>query len=214
MYVELHARSAFSFLEGASLPELLMARCCPTGYARDGIARPQWFVRCAAFSHRRRSGPGRGHILERRLRCAMPESECARPGCPSLPASALALLAETQSGYQNLCRLITRYKLREAHKAEGAALLADVAEFAEGLVCLTGGDEGPLAAALARGGYDEALREVERLMHIFGARNVYVELQRHFDREEEHRNQAAVRIARHVASASAGHQWRELRHSL
>ncbi len=54
---------------------------------------------------------------------------------------------------------------------------------AEGLVCLTGGDEGPLAAALARGGYDAALHEVERLMHIFGPRNVFVELQRHFERE-------------------------------
>ena len=42
----------------------------------------------------------------------------------------------------------------------------------------------------------QALREVERLVQSFGARNVYVELQRHFEREEEHRNQAAVRIAR------------------
>ena len=106
-----------------------------------------------------------------------------------------ALLAETQQGYQNLCRLITRMKLREAHKAEGAALLSDVGEYSDGLVCLTGGDEGPLASALDRDGYDAALREVERLVHIFGSRNVYVELQRHFDRTEEHRNQAAVRIA-------------------
>ena len=67
---------------------------------------------------------------------------------------------------------------------------------AEGLICLTGGDEGPLAAALARGGFDEAWREVERLVNLFGPQNVYVELQRHFDRTEEHRNQAAVRIAR------------------
>ena len=67
-----------------------------------------------------------------------------------------ALLAESSIGYQNLCRLITRFKLREGTKAEGSALLEDVAEHAEGLVCLTGGDEGPLAAALARGGYAEA----------------------------------------------------------
>jgi len=113
---------------------------------------------------------------------------------PSEPVR-FALLAETQQGYQNLCRLITRMKLREAHKAEGAALLADVAEYSEGIVCLTGGDEGTLASALERGGYDEAVREVERLVHLFGQRNVYVELQRHFNRAEEHRNQAAVRIA-------------------
>jgi error-prone DNA polymerase len=92
--------------------------------------------------------------------------------------------------------LITRYKLREATKAEGAANLADIEEHAEGLICLTGGAEGPLTAALARGGFEEALREVERLVNIFGSQNVYVELQRHFDRNEEHRNQAAVRIAR------------------
>ena len=54
----------------------------------------------------------------------------------------------------------------------------------------------PLAASLAQGGYDAALKTVETLVHLFGSRNVYVELQRHSDREEEHRNRAAVRIAR------------------
>ena len=39
-----------------------------------------------------------------------------------------------------------------------------------GLVCLTGGDEGPLASALARGGYDAGPSRVERLVHIFGPR--------------------------------------------
>ena len=74
--------------------------------------------------------------------------------------------------------------------------MADVEEFAEGLVCLTGGEEGPLAAALARGGEKEGYKTVERLVAIFGAKNVFVELQRHGQREQEWRNQAAVRIAR------------------
>src|SRR5258707_3253910 len=47
-----------------------------------------------------------------------------------------------------------------------------------------------------RGGYDEGVRAVERMMRIFGPQNVFVELQRHFDRREEARNQAAVAIAR------------------
>ena len=47
-----------------------------------------------------------------------------------------------------------------------------------------------------RGGYEEALRTVERLTRIFGRENVFVELQRHFDRREQARNQAAVAIAR------------------
>ncbi|HTE89049.1 MAG TPA: error-prone DNA polymerase, partial [Terriglobales bacterium] len=63
-------------------------------------------------------------------------------------------------------------------------------------ICLTGGDDGPLATALAHGGMDEARRAVERLTEIFGRGNVYVELQRHFHRDQEARNRAAVEIAR------------------
>ena len=48
----------------------------------------------------------------------------------------------------NLCQLITRFKMREESKGEGAAALGDVQQYASGLVCLTAGDEGPLAAAL------------------------------------------------------------------
>jgi error-prone DNA polymerase len=77
-----------------------------------------------------------------------------------------------------------------------AAREDDLHEHALGLICLTGGDDGPLAAALARGGISEAQRAVERLVEIFGPDNVYVELQRHFLREEEARNRAAVEIAR------------------
>ena len=66
----------------------------------------------------------------------------------------LPLLCESREGYQNLCQLITRFKLREKSKGDGSARLEEVQEYSRGLICLTGGDEGPLAAALARGGED------------------------------------------------------------
>jgi error-prone DNA polymerase len=199
MYVELHARSAFSFLEGASLPEMLMARAAELGLPALALLDRNGLYGAPRLHMAARRAGTRAHIgaeiavrdLGERLRPAphLPHRIPAEP-------ARLALLAETQQGYRNLCRLITQIKLREPHKGEGAAFLHEVEEHAEGLVCLTGGDEGPLAAALARGGDDEALQQVERLASIFGARNVYVELQRHFEREEEFRNQAAVRIAR------------------
>ncbi len=86
-------------------------------------------------------------------------------------------------------------KLR-AKKGEGAVLAAELEEHAEGLICLTGGAEGPLALALQQGGIEDARLQVERLVGIFGPANVYVELQRHFLREEESRNRAAIAIAR------------------
>ena len=199
MYVELHARSAFSFLEGASLPELLMARSAQLEMPAMALLDRNGLYGAPRFHMAALRAGTSAHIgAEIAVRDAG-QRACPPPWLPHrIPSEPVrwALLAETQTGYRNLCRLITRLKLREPHKAEGSALLAEVAEHCQGLVCLTGGNEGPLASALARGGYNQALREVERLVHIFGPRHVFVELQRHYDRAEEHRNQAAVRIAR------------------
>ena len=86
--------------------------------------------------------------------------------------------------------------MRETTKQEGAANYSDLQRYSAGLVCLTGGDEGPLAAALMRGGEEAGRETVESLVRIFGPHNVFVEVQRHNEREEEWRNQAAIRIAR------------------
>jgi error-prone DNA polymerase len=199
MYVELHARSAFSFLEGASLPENLMIRCGELGMPamalldRNGLyGAPRFHVTAEKLGLRAHIG---AEIAVRDAGDRVRPPAWVPHNVPVEPVR-FSLLAESATGYQNLCRLISRYKLREGTKAEGSATLGDVQEHAAGLICLTGGDEGPLAAALARGGFDEAQREVERLVEMFGKRNVFIELQRHLDRKEEHRNQAAVCIAR------------------
>src|SRR5258708_28400934 len=90
---------------------------------------------------------------------------------------------------------MTRYKLREEKKGTGTATVEEIAEHAEGLVCLTGGAEGVLAASLSNSGYDEARKNIEKLTGLFGKRNVYVEVQRHCDPIEERRNQAADRLS-------------------
>src|ERR1022692_3586420 len=189
MYVELHSRSAFSFLEGASIPEKLIAVWSSLGMPamalldRDGVYGSPRFhlaakragikahigaeVTCTAFSPRRH-----------------PSGEFRLP-----------LLAASRAGYQNLCRLITKMKLRVGRKEGACASDLDFIEHADGLICLTGGEEGPLAAALRQRGPQAAFEAVKRLTEIFGQRNVYVELQRHFHREEEYRNRVAIEIA-------------------
>jgi error-prone DNA polymerase len=76
-----------------------------------------------------------------------------------------------------------------------------LAEYAEGLVCLTGAQDGPLAKALNHRGTEnteEAQSKAEWLVDVFGKGNVYAELQRHFNREEEARNQAVREIAQRL----------------
>jgi error-prone DNA polymerase len=179
MYVELHARSAFSFLEGASTPEELVDICAGQSPAvalldRDGVY-----------------GAPRFHLAahKRSIRAHVGSEVTSAEGW------RYPLLVESREGYQNLCRLITRMKLR-ARKGEGCVEPEEIWTTGGGLVCLTGGDEGPLAHALAHGGIKAATESVRQLCRAFGRQNVYVELQRHLCRDEEARNQAAVEIAR------------------
>jgi error-prone DNA polymerase len=106
------------------------------------------------------------------------------------------LLCETRTGYQNLCRLITRTKLRVPKHSQSSARLSEFEEFAAGLICLTGDENGPLARAFKNGGMDAGRKLLRKLKAIFGSGNVYVELQRHFQRQQESRNQAAIDLAR------------------
>jgi len=162
-YVELHARSAFSFLQGASLPEDLVSAGHDLGIPamalldRDGVYGAPRFHLAA-----KKTGM-RAHIGS--------EITCTN-------GRRYPLLCENREGYRNLCRLVTRMKLR-AKKGEGAATLEEIAEFAQGLICLTPHID-------------------ETLAGIFGQRNLYAELQRHMDRHEEARNQAVVEKARRM----------------
>src|SRR5271167_1041849 len=209
MYIELHSRSAFSFLEGPSLPENLVAACANLNMPamalldRDGVyGSPRFYmaakkakikahigaeVTCEYFS------PQRPGDTEQTANYKAKESSVSLCLCGN--KFRLPLLVSSRLGYRNLCRLITKMKLRSA-KGEGAVQEEELQEHAAGLICLTGDDNGPLAFSMAHGGMEEARHCVERLADIFGRDSVYVELQRHFHREQEARNRAAIEIAR------------------
>ncbi len=210
MYVELHARSAFSFLEGASLPEELIAVCAqfkqpamalldtdgvygaPRFHLAAGKAKIKAHIGAEVTSQPIKMADFRFQIED--LHPRKTSSICNLKSAICNPFR-LPLLVASRTGYQNLCRLITKMKLR-AKKGEGAVTEQELEEHAEGLICLTGGAEGPLAAALKEGGLDHARQALDHLIVIFGPKNVYVELQRHFQREEESRNRAAIDLAR------------------
>ncbi len=184
-YVELHARSAFSFLRGACVPEDYIDACVATGAEAMALTDIDG-VYGAPRLHR----AAKKHGIRAHVGCELTVTDGSR----------YTLLAESRAGYQNLCRLITRMKLRAGTKNpkpghEPAALHEELSEFSEGLICLTGGDEGALARSLKSGTVQETL---EGMVRTFGRGNVYVELQRHFDREEEARNQASMELARRL----------------
>ena len=180
MYVELHARSAFSFLEGASSPEELAAVC-----------RTHNMPSMAVVDRDGLYGSPRFHLAMKKL--GLTPHVGAEVSC--VEGGRVTLLVASPEGYRNLCYLLTRMKLR-AEKGKGTIRLDELREHQRGLICLTGGDEGVFEHLLCRDGVKKAAAHLSEMCAIFGKDNVYVELQRHFRRGEERRNQAALELAR------------------
>ena len=173
-----------------------MARCAELGMPAMALPDRNGLYGAARFhTAAKRSGVAGAHwrgdcrfVLGKRLRLRRGCRISARPS-----PSRITLLCASQTGYQNLCQLITRFKMREATKAEGAATLDDLEEFSAGLD-LPDRRRRRTAGRSARAAADEeaARKTLDRLAAIYGRGNVYVELQRHRDREEECRNQSLL----------------------
>ncbi len=202
VYVELRVASAFSFLDGASLPEDLVEEAARREIPavalvdRNGVYGAPRFYKAAKAAGVRAIVGADITISEFGIRNSESKSSESRNPKSEIRNSRLTLLVENRVGYRNLCRLITAGALGKP-KGETSVTWEQVAAHAEGLHVLTGGDEGPIARSLADGGLDAARPLLDELAAMFPGR-LHVELQRHRLREEEHRNQALVDLARRL----------------
>jgi error-prone DNA polymerase len=169
-YVELHAHSAYSFLDGASLPEELAVRAAELGYPALALTDHDGVYGSLEFAYAARSVG---------LRAITGAEATLADG------SHVTLLVETTRGYANLCRLLTTAHARERlNPGLEPDLLADLNE---GLICLSGcarnglGVKNPNAAT--------------RLAQAFGRERFYVELQRPYTRGDARRNAALRDLA-------------------
>src|SRR2546422_2737825 len=201
-YIELHARSAFSFLEGASVPEELIAAALKFQMPAMALLDRNGVYGSPRFHLAARKNGIKAHIgAEISVQCPKmvqsPKSNVQRqkPQSKSREADvghwtldighrtfSIPVLVRNRTGYQNLCRLITLMKLRvpkHAKPGECAVSPDELAEHAEGLICLTGGNDGPLRFNHPGDTEDteKALRNAEWLVDTFGKGNVYAELQ-------------------------------------
>ena len=210
-YVEFHARSAFSFLRGASAPEDLVQSAYELEVPamalldRDGVyGAPRFYGRAKNNAFRVRPRVGAEITME--------------------DGTVVPLLVANRTGYQNLCQLITEAKMterkmgpdlragREDVFSEAArpevgprpadlpdpherkrpcyATWEELARFSEGLIAFTGDEEGPVRTAWRHGGAPAAASALEKLTAIFGRESdpararLFVELQRQRRRDE------------------------------
>src|SRR6266851_2548388 len=194
-YIELRARSAFSFLEGATTPEDLAIRAAELGYSalalgdRDGLYGAPRFYLAA-------KNAGLRQIVAAEL--TLDDN------------SRLYVLVPDRARYKNLCRMITDSKMRILNpgarkrdgspaapvypsKGESRITLDELERYGSGLICLAGGVMSPLSRMLIRGEEPRALSD--RLRAIFGPANLYIDLQRYLDAGEERLNRKLGSLA-------------------
>jgi error-prone DNA polymerase len=170
-YVELHCRSAFSFLRGASTPEQLAQRAAELQMSaialcdRDGLySAPRLFSEARELGIR----PIVGAELTMEDQTILP------------------VLVQSRTGYENLCQLLTDAHLRN-EKGKCSVYWNELPKFANGLVALVA------QTFQSAGSGDFSI--ASRLLNIFGRDNLFVEVQRHRIRGEERQNKARIDLA-------------------
>ena len=194
MYAELHLHTAYSFLDGASQPEEMIRRARELGYRalaitdHDGLHGAMEFAKAAKEA-------GIQAIIGTEITLA--------------DESHLTLLAESKTGYGNICRLLTDYHHGRPPNPVSLARMdipqqfSPLQNYAEGIILLTGCRNSQLARLVDAGMMAEAEGVLRRYVEWFGRDNVVVELQQQFVFGDTPRIGRLIALARKVGVAYA-----------
>ncbi|MEJ2236751.1 MAG: DNA polymerase III subunit alpha [Gemmatimonadales bacterium] len=223
MYVELHCHSAFSFLDGASLPEQLLLQAHSLGYHSLALTDHNGLYGSMAFAQAAKQ---------------MGIQAITGAEMTLLDGSHVTLLAETPDGYANLCRLITESHLKQEDRHSPKLDFASLERLHGGIIILSGCRRGLLATVFRNEGLNAARRLAEHCCALFGRDHFFLELQRnrvrgdralssafcdmaqvtglqvvatgnvHYHRQERHRLHDALVAIRHRTTLDASHDMR------
>lgn len=178
-YIELHAHSYFSLLDGASSPQDLVQRAQQLGMPALALTDHNNLYGAVQFAQASRSlniKPIFGAELTLE------------------DTSHLTLLVQNRIGWENLCHLITTAQ-HAAPKGQAILEYETLVHHADGLICLTGCRQGALVRAVQANNMDEAHRLLTMYRNLFGRNRVWVELQHHHLAEDHYLNDALVQLA-------------------
>ncbi len=194
-YAELHCHSAFSFLDGASMPERLAEEASRLGLEALAITDHHGFYGVVRFAEAARA-LGLPSVFGAEITIG---AQGPRPGPPDPDGRHLVVLARDPTGYAKLAALLSKAQMA-GEKGRPQLSFADVAEAASGRArghwaVLTGCRKGMVPAALSEHGPAAADRELRSLVAAFGSEHTFVELWDHGDPLDSARNDVLVRLA-------------------
>jgi len=183
-YVELHCHSAFSLLDGASLPEDLVRRAAALDMPALALTDHDGLYGAIRF-----------------YKSCMTEGIKPIIGAEMtlVDGSHITLLARNNTGYSNLCRIISGAQLGN-RKGSAALSLESLACYAGGLLCLSGCRRGEVARSVIAGEPAKAYQAAEKLIGIFGRDDFYIELQNNLYPDDGRLCRALVDLAERLGA--------------
>jgi len=162
--VALHTMSGYAFGRGTMIATEIPAFVAERGYGAVLLADP--FSLCGAMEF--------SEIAKRVgvIPLIGASFEMAEGG-------EIVLIARNRQGYKSLSRLISACHLEEPRHYP-LCTWERMERYAEGLLCLTGGDDGPINLRLMRRDYEGADRDLDRLIGLYGQDNVFIEIERSY----------------------------------
>ncbi|MFQ5942334.1 MAG: DNA polymerase III subunit alpha [Anaerolineales bacterium] len=162
-YIELHAHSNYSFLDGVSSPQALLHQASHLDMPAMALTDHDGLYGIVQF------------VMEARELGIQPiiGAEVTMDG-----GYHLTLLVEDERGYSNLCRLISRAQLDHS-KGEASLSWELLEQHYRGLIALSGCHKGELAQNILRDDINAALHAAQRHVELFGHEHYFLELQRH-----------------------------------
>jgi DNA polymerase-3 subunit alpha len=172
-FIHLRTHSEYSLLEGALRVKKLPALCADNKMPAMALTDKNNMFAALEYSVGM-SGAGIQPIVGCQVDVTYVES---RPGEKARAPAAVILLAQTETGYENLMKLNSCLYI-DNHDQLPQVTVDELAQYGADIICLTGGSTGPIGQLLQAGQKPAAQALMDRLAGIFGDR-LYVELQRH-----------------------------------
>jgi DNA polymerase-3 subunit alpha len=189
-FVPLRVFSCFTMLEGAIDPKKVAKAAKDGSFPAIAVTDRNGLYGVMAFCDAAK-GAGVQPVVGAMVSLARPGPTLAN-GAPII--DWLVLYAQDETGYDNLCGLVSQAHLGRPVELDPHVPMASLVGKTDGLICLTAGSEGALARLLADGQKDAALEYVERLEALFPSR-LYIELSRRGDAVEQAAEAALIDLA-------------------
>jgi len=194
-FVPLRVYSSYTMLDGAIDPKAIAKTAADRGFPAIAITDRNGLYGAPAFASACKE-KGVQPVIGTMLAVARPDGGGANPGFgPAAPRiDWLALYAQDETGYDNLCHLASKAHLDRPLEYDAHVTLADLVGHTDGVICLTGAGEGALTRLLGEGQVSAAQAYADRLVELFPGR-LYIELARRGDPLEDAAEDALVELA-------------------